>query len=750
MRYTFFLIYMSLSVFAISQQKQIDSLQNLIHATNVDTLKVNLLNQLALLTHKTDSANTFKNAKLAYELANKKNYYFGKIESLLARSGFYIFKYRGNEAMLLLNEAIELANKLKNNNVKAKILLELSQSKYTLVKHKEAIIDLQNAEQIYLANKNDKELEKVYELLGSNYSELGNYETSLTYLFKSLAIQEKLNLKKNIASTFNNIGRQLYNMKNFEEAIVYYDKSIKASKETGDARTYGITLVNTANILISQEKYIEGEKRLLQAIEAFTKIGFKRGIQTCYNNLGAINLRASEFSKGIEYLKNAYQIANENKTKQGTPLIQHNIGFGYRGLGNYNEAIKWYELAEKTATEIYSDPYTFTEIYKYRALLDSAMGNYKSAYVYKNKYQILYEKILNDKVISSTNELKTKYETNQKENKIIQLNQADSIKNLRLVAQQVAINKNLFEISQQQLTLAEDSILLFSQNQIILQNKLDSSVKEEKINVLTKESLQKQLALQQQEADAKQKKQLLYFLLGGTLIAASLLFLAFYQRNKKMLAEEKSIAQKALIQSILETEEKERSRIAKDLHDGIVQDLTAIKMNINAVAKNVPATMQQQLNSVFNDIDIAAKEVREISYQMMPVTLKELGLQKALQELCNRSLTKNNLTYDFDCIGIEERLSEKIEVTVYRICQELINNTIKHSGASQISLLLQLRNKTLQLTYEDNGKGFDAHTTNKGIGLNSLDSRLEMVNGNIEFDDTIQTGTTAYIKIPIV
>lgn len=238
-------------------------------------------------------------------------------------------------------------------------------------------------------------------------------------------------------------------------------------------------------------------------------------------------------------------------------------------------------------------------------------------------------------------------------------------------------------------------------------------------------------------------------LLGTIIIAASLLF-AFNQRNKKKQAIEKANAQKALVNSILETEEKERTRIAKDLHDGIVQDLTAIKIQLQSFTEKAPTALQNQLSNLLQHVDTTSKEVREISYQMMPVTLRELGLVKAINELLNRSLSNKNIEFEFDAIGIENRLPEKIETTVYRICQELLNNTIKHSQATTVSMLLQLRNNSLQVTYEDNGIGFNATTVKKGIGLNSLNSRVEMVNGKLEFDEINQTGTAAYIKIPII
>jgi len=172
-------------------------------------------------------------------------------------------------------------------------------------------------------------------------------------------------------------------------------------------------------------------------------------------------------------------------------------------------------------------------------------------------------------------------------------------------------------------------------------------------------------------------------------------------------------------------------------------------MNIGSLKEDLDDKNKIKIENIYNDLDKTSKEVREISYQMMPLTLKELGLIKALDELLHRSFNVNNITYHLDHFGIEKRLPEKIEVSVYRICQELINNSLKHSNASNISLLLFLKENILTLTFEDNGKGFDVSSVTKGIGFNSLNSRLELIKGSLQIDSYENEGTTAYIKIPI-
>lgn len=239
-----------------------------------------------------------------------------------------------------------------------------------------------------------------------------------------------------------------------------------------------------------------------------------------------------------------------------------------------------------------------------------------------------------------------------------------------------------------------------------------------------------------------------YFLLLIALL--SIIGVAFwFVRSRQLKIQREIKIREERVTALLEGEEKERERIAKDLHDGVVQDLTAFKRELNNIKENASEFSGQQMESLHSEIGRISNEVRELSYQMMPVTLRELGLVKALSELLNRSLSRNNIEATYDTVGISDRLPEKIEIAVYRICQELINNTIKHSKATSVSLLLQLRNDILQLTYEDNGTGFDAEKVQKGIGLNSLGSRIELVKGSFDIESSQQSGTTAYIRIPV-
>lgn len=221
-------------------------------------------------------------------------------------------------------------------------------------------------------------------------------------------------------------------------------------------------------------------------------------------------------------------------------------------------------------------------------------------------------------------------------------------------------------------------------------------------------------------------------------------FLFLHFRKLKVKQE----LEKERINAILTGQEKERERVAKDLHDGIVQDLTAIKHKLQL---NIQSTPENKVfEGILEDISTAANEVRNISYQMMPLTLKEFGLKASIEALFERTKTIHQIEYECDFIGFEVRFSEQIEVTIYRICQELINNAVKHSKTNSLSALFKKNEQNIQINFEDNGIGFDENNSKNGIGLNSIKNRVEMVGGTIEKDYTHEnSGTIFYIKLPL-
>ena len=135
---------------------------------------------------------------------------------------------------------------------------------------------------------------------------------------------------------------------------------------------------------------------------------------------------------------------------------------------------------------------------------------------------------------------------------------------------------------------------------------------------------------------------------------------------------------------------------------------------------------------------------------MLPKTLSENGLLSALEDMLENSLVGTGINYNLEHYRLKERLLENIELTLFRICQELINNTIKHAKASEISLQLIRSSKNVVLIVEDNGTDFDKVVAKDGIGLSNLSSRLSAINGEVSYESSPKSVTSATVRIPLV
>ncbi len=196
---------------------------------------------------------------------------------------------------------------------------------------------------------------------------------------------------------------------------------------------------------------------------------------------------------------------------------------------------------------------------------------------------------------------------------------------------------------------------------------------------------------------------------------------------------------------MIQAQEEERQRIAKDLHDGIVQQLGGLKLGLQ---KKLSDTEDPESTRLIAVLDDSTQELRELSHRMMPRSLKELGLIPALEDMLENSLGMADLTHEFEHYGITTRMPESIEITLYRISQELVNNVIKHSRATHVNIQLFKASTDIVLIVEDNGRGFEK-SNKKGIGLLNISSRLDTVNGQVNFEPSPESGTLATIRIPI-
>ena len=194
---------------------------------------------------------------------------------------------------------------------------------------------------------------------------------------------------------------------------------------------------------------------------------------------------------------------------------------------------------------------------------------------------------------------------------------------------------------------------------------------------------------------------------------------------------------------MIEGEEKERFRIAKELHDGVNGDLSAIKFKLSTLLEMNNTVIKEAITM----IDNSCNQVRAISHNLVPPSLENFNLLEAIEEYCEKSDASHSQNITFQHLGEKVNISKKEEINIFRIIQELVTNSIKHANATEINVQISCRNKIMQITVEDNGKGFNIDTIeNKGIGLKNIQSRVDYLHANLDVLSN-KKGTSTTIEI---
>ena len=207
------------------------------------------------------------------------------------------------------------------------------------------------------------------------------------------------------------------------------------------------------------------------------------------------------------------------------------------------------------------------------------------------------------------------------------------------------------------------------------------------------------------------------------------------------------------INAMLEGQEKERDRVAKDLHDRLGSMLSAIKHQVGALEHEVQlvrADQGTQYTKVNRMLDEAVGEVRRISHDMIAVTLSRFGLSKALEDLCDTVRLNGRLAVELRVFGLEQRMDRALEIVVYRMVQELVSNVLKHAQATELSVNVTREPGRLSVMVIDDGKGFDPQGQVSGIGLGNVRARASAIGAVVRVDSTPGKGTTVSVECPIV
>jgi len=569
-----------------------------------------------------------------------------------------------------------------------------------------------------------------------------------------------------------------------KKTIVYYGLS-KNYLNTDDKKTYAYA---DSAILFAEKTHnnkIKSEALSLQGVVYKNKGEFQKaidkhllalkikearqdsmGVAICYNDIGVLNKVMKNYSKALGYYRQSNLLCRQIHLGKGVAQTYNNIGTIFSALGNMDSALVYYKKALTIAEEIKSNTAISTACNNIGEYYGN-LNNHEMALVYfkkclsidieeENVYGMIMSYINIGSVYTQAKkyaEALSNYSTAEK--LCIQNDEKPMLKDLYWSMSECYAKSNNKEEAYNYL-LKYKLLAETLQTEEINKNILDVETKYQ--------SEKKDLEIAKHQAELKTKieeARIKNIIIASTVIVSFLVLLtAFvFYRNEKIkqkarqdaeLAAQKDIRSKAII----EAEEKERVRIARDLHDGIGQLLSAAKLNLSSIESRFEIKGTEQQSAFKNAVDLldeSVKEVRAVSHNMMPNTLLKLGLASAVREFITKIQNMPNLKVSLEIIGMNERLEQEKESILYRVIQEVVSNIIKHARASELVLQLIRHDKELTIIIEDNGVGFDTSKINEfgGIGLKNIISRVEFINGSVHFDSTPGRGTSVVIDVAL-
>ncbi|MBK6995736.1 MAG: tetratricopeptide repeat protein [Lewinellaceae bacterium] len=583
---------------------------------------------------------------------------------------------------------------------------------------------------------------------------------------KGLALSRKLDFAKGMslfifykASALDILGRG-------EEAIPLFEEGLLTAKMQEDeqaAADYHVNLGTAYHLLGRLDKSLQN---FLAAYDIYKRSGDSENLSKVLNNIGIVYRTQGKYERAEEIYKESLTLKQHLKDTLGTAATYQNLAALYSLTFRKEEAI----LNARKALAIYEKLNRPDDVAGCHSLLGQIFYNFGNLFEAKFELQKSIEGYgaeLNVEYAPSTYQLLGTIAAQEKDDATAEKHLQKGLKMARQFGHRERVFETLKELSKAEHALGKHAAAYNSLQEAFAFR--DSMVEKNRLSMMEEmqtkfDVSQKDSELKINQLDLKQRTLERNWLIGGTALLGLLSLVIFFglrlriRANKKIAAQESELQQQQIVQleqaskltalsAMIEGQEKERSRIAADLHDGLGGLLSSVKSHFNALPKSSEQTdLLEKTNQIIDD---ACVEVRRISHNMMPRALALSGLPGALEDLA-QDLEKQGVRCQLEMIGLEEKtLNPTQSVNIYRIIQELTNNVVKHAKADHLLLQLIHRDDTLTIIAEDNGKGFDVKKamTQKGLGLSSIESRVKFLQGTIEWDSVPGEGTVVSIQL---
>lgn len=595
------------------------------------------------------------------------------------------------------------------------------------------------------------------------YCESVNPDSALRYYNDAFlfAIQNKLTYET--AVVLQNKSFAYTALAEYKKAINVLDSALTFLEQSDNKKKYEFR-PKIYLLLSTNHRYLnhfgEAVAFQLKAVKDFEELKMYTQIIASYANLADMYKEAGEYDKQMDCADKLMFFSNKTKDSLHFFTAYFHKAYAYVQKADYTKANIYIDSSKK----LYQTRYGADFLISYHLVsglikmnlngLDNAYSDFSSGLAIaenvKRTFSIVQSKLQLARILT----LKKKFA----EAEVILKEQEKEIEKSGEVSQRVVLLDYFARLYEESGKPAL-ALQYFKSFQLV-SDSLSSEKNKEFISEqeIKYESDKKSVRIELQQAELKRRSSLNYFLAGSAialLVIAGLMFRNYQQKKKlqqQRIAELEAEKQLAAAESVLKGEEQERTRLAKDLHDGLGGMLSGIKYSMNTMKGNLIMTPEnaQAFERSMDMLDSSIKEMRRVAHNMMPEALVKFGLDTALRDFCNDINLSGALQVSYQSIGLESvQFEQTTAITIYRIVQELVNNTMKHAAAATAIVQVSKTNEEISITVEDDGKGFDPVILQgaKGIGWSNIHGRVEYLKGKLDIRSAPGKGTSVHIEI---
>lgn len=593
---------------------------------------------------------------------------------------------------------------------------------------------------------------------------------SMPYCMEAFALSRKLGNKSVEMDCYYFLGSYYKGNKEYDKALIYLDSALLCAQGSTDSlmwRKKSMTWRTKGQLFLTNEDFNQALNCFLASLpyyEHCSRFKYEANLAYIYRDIAGIYGRMNNIKKLVEYVEKevaATSQSGNNVDKAGAYL---NAADHYISMDSFEKAAIYLDLTRSWIPIPDQDNINYAyyissgsyDLHSGRKA--AALKNYRQALVVAESTQH------GSAICDALNMLCYIYQENQQWPELKQT--AD-----RSYREAVALNSKVAEISalnylreyhrhtgnyRAALEASEKAMSLrdslISEENVrqaaLMEARFQSDKKQKEIAILQKETEVQQLLLEKKSAF----NTFLLLLLFAFFIIGWLIYFNFAKEKKirrQQLIELEKDKQLQTINAMLEGQEAERSRLAKEIHDGLGGLLSGVKLALTNLQEEQKAITGN--GDIFNRpiqlMNESISEMRNVAQNLMPGALIKLGLQEAVNDFCQNIQSSTRIQVFHQFYAHDRKLSTSTEVYIYRIIQELVNNAVKHAAPTEIIVQVFLQESTVEITVEDNGKGFDIHQLDqsKGAGWNNIRSRVELLQGQIDMQSNPEEGSSIHI-----